>query len=391
MGPSEGRASLVPPAADAGRAGVEAPRPDTTPDSPLRGALTRAAAAASSRWERARTAALAAPDVARQLEAIAERALARAERRPEPGVPLVPGDASALPLARLAEALRRALVAELARERPAAVPPEALPLLAALDDIGAELERDASQRFINRLSGADALELLVEVAHDMRSPLSAILFLVDTLRRSLGGSIPPAHERQLSLVYGAALGLSSMTNDVIELARGGERLLDAAPAPFSVAEVMRAVHDMVLPMAEERGLTVTTMPPAGDVRLGHAAALQRVLLNLATNAIKFTPRGSVTILARPVTRTRVEFSVRDTGCGIAPEVAASLFDAFRPRPSSGEFGFSSAGLGLSICRKLVGAMGASLELETAVGEGTRFHFELDLPAAARISGPTLGQ
>jgi signal transduction histidine kinase len=76
--------------------------------------------------------------------------------------------------------------------------------------------------------------------------------------------------------------------------------------------------------------------------------------------------------------------VRDTGRGIPEEVMSSLFDTFRPRGTSGEFTFSSAGLGLSICRKLVAAMGGELAVDTAPGYGTRFSFTLELPQSTRM-------
>jgi signal transduction histidine kinase len=80
----------------------------------------------------------------------------------------------------------------------------------------------------------------------------------------------------------------------------------------------------------------------------------------------------------------VEFSVRDTGRGIPPQVMTTLFDAFRRRQKAGEYTFSSAGLGLSICRKLVEVMGGELHVETAPEAGTRFYFELDLPLASKM-------
>ncbi|MGE5925966.1 MAG: ATP-binding protein [Gemmatimonadota bacterium] len=77
----------------------------------------------------------------------------------------------------------------------------------------------------------------------------------------------------------------------------------------------------------------------------------------------------------------MEFSVRDTGRGIPPHNMATLYEPFRRRQREGEYAFSGSGLGLSICRKLVEAMGSKLEVETAAGQGTRFHFVLDLPVA----------
>jgi signal transduction histidine kinase len=188
-------------------------------------------------------------------------------------------------------------------------------------------------------------------------------------------------ERQLGLIYSAAFGLSSVASDVIELARGGDRLVDLDPVPFSVTDILESVRDIVQPIAEEKNLAIRLTPPEADFRVGHPVALSRVLLNLTTNALKFTAEGFVEVTARRTTGRGIEFSVRDTGRGIPPQSMATLFEPFRRRQKAGEYAFSGSGLGLSICRKLVEAMGSALQVETAQGEGTRFFFVLDLPVA----------
>jgi signal transduction histidine kinase len=256
-----------------------------------------------------------------------------------------------------------------------------LRLLSAIETVSQRLEVDWSQHFADRLSGPDGLELVVEVAHDLRSPLTSILFLAETLQRGRSGPVNSVQERQLGLIYSAAFGLSSVASDVIELARGGDRLVDLDPIPFSVTDILESVRDIVQPIAEEKSLTVQLATPEADFRVGHPVALSRVLLNLTTNALKFTAEGFVEVTARQTTQRGVEFSVRDTGRGIPPQSMATLYEPFRRRQKQGEYAFSGSGLGLSICRKLVEAMGSTLEVETAPGYGTRFHFVLDLPLA----------
>jgi signal transduction histidine kinase len=256
-----------------------------------------------------------------------------------------------------------------------------LRLLSAIEAVSQRLEVDWSQHFADRLSGPDGLELVVEVAHDLRSPLTSILFLAETLQRGRSGPVNSVQERQLGLIYSAAFGLSSVASDVIELARGGDRLVDLDPIPFSVTDILESVRDIVQPIAEEKSLTVQLATPEADFRVGHPVALSRVLLNLTTNALKFTAEGFVEVTARQTSQRGVEFSVRDTGRGIPPQSMATLYEPFRRRQKQGEYAFSGSGLGLSICRKLVEAMGSTLEVETAPGYGTRFHFVLDLPLA----------
>jgi signal transduction histidine kinase len=282
----------------------------------------------------------------------------------------------------LHDVMRQRLLAALDQAHGALDAREVLQLLGALERVGQALEPEWGQYFADRLSGPDGLELVVEVAHDLRSPLTSILFLAETIQRGRSGPLTPVQERQLGLIYSAAFGLSSVASDVIELARGGDRLVDLDPIPFSVADIFESVRDIVLPIAEEKGLQVHVHTGDTQFRVGHPVALSRVLLNLTTNALKFTTEGAVEVQGTPLDGDRVEFSVRDTGRGIPPQHMASLFEPFRRRQKPGEYAFSGSGLGLSICRKLVEAMGSSLQVETEAGVGTRFHFVLELPRAA---------
>jgi signal transduction histidine kinase len=261
--------------------------------------------------------------------------------------------------------------------------PASSPALDMSSDVSSAPAPDVVEQFAAHLAGRDAMQLIVEVAHDMRSPLGSILFLAERLRAMQSGPLTPIQERQIGLIYSAAFGLSTLAGDVIELARGGEGLVHQEPIPFSVANLMEAVGAIVQPIAEEKGLAVRLVPPPADARIGQPAVLNRVLLNLTTNALKFTAEGGVEVAATQRSRTRLEFSVQDTGRGIPAQVMETLFDAFRRRPKPGEYTFSSAGLGLAICQKLVATLGAELAVDTS-DKGTRFHFEVDLPIAPRL-------
>ncbi len=256
--------------------------------------------------------------------------------------------------------------------------------LRAMERVRRELEPDWSNYFVSRLAGPGALELVVEIAHDLRSPLTSILFLAETLMRGQSGEVNDVQRRQLGLMYGAALGLSSVTSDVIELVRGGDRLVDKEPAPFSITEIFESVTDIIRPIAEEKGIEVRTVPPPSDHRIGHRLALSRVLLNLTTNALKFTDQGHVEIAAVSSGMGAIRFSVRDTGRGIAAEALDTLYQPFRRTRARREYAFSGTGLGLTICYRLVEAMGSELKVETRPEWGTRFYFELDLPSTSLI-------
>ena len=258
-----------------------------------------------------------------------------------------------------------------------------LATLQAIESVQAAVEPDTTEDLVERLSAIDGPELLVEVAHDLRSPLTSILFLAETLQRRLSGDINELQHRQLRLIYSAALGLSEMTSNVLELMRGGTNLAEDESSPFSVKEILDSVSDITKPMAEEKGLMVRVHHPSMDHRIGRQLALSRVLLNLTTNALKFTDEGFVEIVARDIRGNWIEFSVRDSGRGINPNALETLFSPFRKVKRGKGTTFSGTGLGLALCRKLVEAMGSKLKLETKPNWGTRFYFELELPPVSR--------
>jgi signal transduction histidine kinase len=343
--------------------------------------LDEAAVAVRATWERDGLDGHTADEVALPLATVC----AALRQAAQGMVPEIGGFPPTLASRRLVDHLRRALLARLEQlDGSAGDGRQLVTVFSAFERVQQALDRDAAQRFASRLTGADGMQLVVEVAHDMRSPLGSILFLAERLRMGQSGAVTPIQERQLGLVYSAAFGLTSLASDVIELARGGDRLVEHEPIPFSVAELLQSVRDIVQPIAEEKGLALRFTPPESDSRIGYPAALNRVLLNLTTNALKFTATGSVEVMCRQLSRTGIEFAVRDTGRGIPPQVLDTLFDAFRRRQRPGDYTFSSAGLGLSICQKLVRAMRGELKVETELEKGTRFSFTLELPQATTL-------
>ncbi|HEV8511028.1 MAG TPA: HAMP domain-containing sensor histidine kinase [Gemmatimonadales bacterium] len=266
---------------------------------------------------------------------------------------------------------------------------ELLPLLIAMERVRVTIQPNWVQTFAQQLSGTDGLALLMDVAHDLRSPLTSILVLAETLQRGQSGAVNEVQRRQLGLIYTAALGLSSVASDIIEFTQGGDQLVDQEPSSFSVTAMLESVRDIVRPIAEEKHLTVRLLAPTHDERMGHPVALSRILLNLTTNALKFTDQGYVEIVAQELgDGNGIEFAVRDSGRGIPQDKVTTLFQPLRKE--SGRRGqlFSQTGLGLTICRKLALAMKSDLKVESREGWGTRFYFTLDLPiCAARRSGP----
>jgi len=252
---------------------------------------------------------------------------------------------------------------------------EVVRALLKLDEAEDAWRRTDRGKFISRLTGADCADAVVAIAHDIRSPLCSILLLVDALRHGERSTPNPVRERQLGLIYGAAFGLSTTVTNLIAAARG-DGLVQGTPTPFSVSETMHSVSAIVQPMCEEKGIPLGMEFPESDVRLGHASAIQQSLLNLTSNAIRYTDAGSVAMGCSEVSADRVEFWVEDTGPGIPDDVLERLCYGFPPEGV--KLRFSSAGLGLAIVRTLVEAMGSTLQVDSG-SEGTRFSFVLSLP------------
>lgn len=277
----------------------------------------------------------------------------------------------------LIESTRRRFI-EMARDT--VDPRGALTVLAAMGEVQATLDSGTAPPVEGEVIDREGLRPTVEIAHDIRSPLTAILFLVDMVRTGRSGSVTPVQARQLGMVYSAALGLNHLACDLIDLVRGADRLLERDHAAFSIAELLQGVHDIVQPIAEEKGLEIRIVSPERDARVGNPTALSRILLNLAANSAKFTSEGHVELRARDLGDDRVEFSVRDTGPGIPRHALPQLFRAFRRTETGTSSAFSSAGLGLSICQRLAEALGTELQVITSPSRGTCFRFELTLPS-----------
>ena len=226
----------------------------------------------------------------------------------------------------------------------------------------------------------DGLALLVGVTHDLRSPLSSMLMLIERLRAGHAGPVTPLQEQQLGLLYAAAFGVAALTNDALDVARGSAwDLGQAPPAPFSVSKAWHDVRGLVQPIAEEKQLVLRWSGLSHDVRMGHARVVHRVLLNLVTNALKFTAVGSVTVSVEEAEGESVRFSVSDTGEGLPPSILLQLQRGHGQSPRSA---IASAGLGIAMCQQMLEAVGSRLEDWSADSvRGTTLGFVLPLPRA----------
>jgi signal transduction histidine kinase len=251
-----------------------------------------------------------------------------------------------------------------------------LEVVALVEELRNEAMADEEHKWLRLPLDVDRFDLMAEMAHDFRSPLTSILFLSETLRNGRSGDVTELQQSQLGLIYSAALGLLGFASDIMDLARSRTDPLSEIEVPFSISEVLESVVELVRPMAEEKGLDLVVALPGRDRFVGRPLALSRAMLNLTTNALKFTNSGFVRIGIAQLPKGEVEFSVRDSGSGIPPEQLERLFDPFRRPEYRDQVEFSPGGLGLSIVRHVVESMGSTLEVETRSGWGTRFSFRL---------------
>jgi signal transduction histidine kinase len=230
----------------------------------------------------------------------------------------------------------------------------------------------------------EAIDLVTHVAHDLRSPLTSILFLTDALRSGESGPLSPAQTEQLTLIYSAAFRLSSLVEDLTQYSQRGEDFLESVPVPFQVADVFNSVRDIVRPIALEKKLDLRFSSAISDRRLGHPAALGRIMLNLVTNALKFTEEGSVEIRAVNRSGSCVEFSVSDSGPGLSSDALTAAREEIRSTLRARGQRFSTSGLGLVICRRLIRAMRGDLRI-VSTPSGTSASFAIDLPIATDVN------
>src|SRR5262245_8545435 len=166
-------------------------------------------------------------------------------------------------------------------------------------------------------------KLAAALAHDLRSPVSAIHMLAEALQDGAAGPVTESQRRQLALIKSAAFSLCAFATDVEEMARGGYDPLDGGPLPLSIQDVFSGVLRIVAPLQEAKAVVLRFHAPNDNTqRLGRGHALSRILLNLTMNALQATDQGFVDVAATPIDPGRVEFSVSDDGPGFDPNSLA---------------------------------------------------------------------
>jgi PAS domain S-box-containing protein len=254
----------------------------------------------------------------------------------------------------------------------------------------AETERAA--RRAAELANRAKSEFLANMSHELRTPLNGILGYAQLLL--LGDGLNEAQRRGLDIIRQSGDHLLALINDILDLSRIEAGRLELAPAPVELAPFLRAVCDVVRVKAEQKRLEFTFAADSGlpaAVQVDERR-LRQVLLNLLSNAVKFTERGSVTlrVAAQPLAgdQVRLRLDVEDTGVGIDADQQRLVYEPFE-QVGPTRHRAAGTGLGLTITRALVHAMGGSIALHSEPGHGCTFSVELPVAPAAAPATPPL--
>jgi signal transduction histidine kinase/ActR/RegA family two-component response regulator len=254
-----------------------------------------------------------------------------------------------------------------------------------LDEANAELiatnadlvaARDAAERTLATRSA-----FLAAVSHEVRTPMSGILGVTDLL---LQGPLDPQQREHVEVIRRSGEAILVITSDVLDFSKLDAHKMQLEHIDLDVVRVVEEVLSLMRPRAEAKGLRLSSVVDAQGLKryFGDPGRLRQVLLNLVSNALKFTDTGSVEVRAavdaRGAGMDHVRFEVRDTGIGLSEGQQAVIFEAFSQAESSTARRHGGTGLGLTISANLVALMGGELRVDSAPGRGSTFRFTIGL-------------
>ncbi|MFI3188211.1 MAG: PAS domain S-box protein [Methylococcales bacterium] len=241
---------------------------------------------------------------------------------------------------------------------------------------------------IAKLANTAKTNFLANMTHEIRTPMNAIICLAYLLQKE---SLSPDVRDMVKKIDGAGRSLLGIINECLDFSKIEANLLEIETVTFCLPELLNNVANIMTTLVAKKPINAQILPLPKDLDyvIGDPVRLEQVLLNLISNAVKFTEKGEIIVEVRVIDSIStgdhiyLHFSVRDTGIGIALDKQESIFHPFIQADNSTSRLYGGTGLGLSICRNLVQLMGGTLQLKSEIGVGSEFSFELILAVMSK--------